>query len=188
MNLYFNSNDGSKLSLIDKEKFIQTSIYIRSRVPEKDLPNLFSLIDINDSGTVTRNEFLLLIGEPEVRVESNKGNLKLPDELVREIQGLFKEVDADGSGYVEKNELAGALMRVGVNPTNQEIDEYISRFDKDGDGKISYPEFEIIFKEKLVSDMMVMDELMGNLRREFKNADVQRNRLLNKQQLRYIKQ
>jgi Ca2+-binding EF-hand superfamily protein len=181
--LYFTAKDKSQLNLIDKQKFIETSLYLKSKLTEKDLAYLFTLIDINDSGTITKSEFLLLLGEPDIRVERNKGNVDLPNELTKEIQDLFKEVDTDNSGFVEKNELAQSLMRVGINPTNQEIDEYLAKFDKDGDGKISYGEFKYIFEDKLKSDMMVMDELLGNLRREFKNADIQRNRMLNMTQL-----
>ena len=171
------------ISLLDKQRFIEASLMLKSKLSEKNLQGLFSLIDINSSGTITQSEFFLLFDENEQRPEKNKANVRLPDELQREIQTLFNDVDVDKSNYIDKNELAVALMKVGMNPTNQEMDEYLARFDKDGDGKISYPEFLYIFQDKLKSEMMVMDEMISNLRKEFKKADIYQNRLLNEKQL-----
>lgn len=172
------------MQTIDRSQFIDASLSLKSRLSEKNLQQIFEFIDINDSGSITQSEFLLLFEEPDQKIEKNKANLRLPDELQREIQTLFEEVDVDKSRFIDKNELGQALMKVGVNPTLQELDEYIAKFDRDGDGKISYGEFLYIFQDKLKSEMLMMDEMISNLRKEFKKADINQNRLLNKEQLR----
>lgn len=171
---------------MDRVQFLDKSLSLKSRLSEKNLQQLFDFIDINDSGSVTQSEFLLLFEEPEQKLEKQKANVRLPDELQREIQSLFEEVDVDKSKFIDKNELAQALMKVGVSPTLQELDEYIAKFDRDGDGKISYGEFLYIFQDKLKSEMLMMDEMISNLRKEFKKADINQNRLLNKEQLKYF--
>ena len=182
MAFFFSGPNKASLSLIDKERFLDSSLSLKPRLPERSLLELFSLIDINSSGTISQSEFFLLFEEPEKR-EKNKENIRLPDELQREIQGLFMEVDTDKSNFIDKNELGQALMKVGMNPTLQELEQYLGKFDKDGDGKISFEEFRYIFQDKLKNEMMVMDELISNLRKEFKKADIYQNRLLGKEQL-----
>jgi len=41
------------------------------------------------------------------------------------------------------------------------------RFDKNGDGKISYPEFRTIVQERLKSEMMTAEDMIDDIRREF---------------------
>lgn len=171
------------MPLLDKERFFDGSVQLKSKLNDKKINDLFDLIDINASGTISQNEFMLLFEESDQLVDKQKANIRLPDELQKEIQELFFEVDVDRSNFIDKNELGQALMKVGMNPTNQELDEYFLKFDKDGNGKISYGEFLYIFQDKIKSEMMIMDELLSNLRREFKKADIYQNRLLNKEQL-----
>lgn len=98
---------------------------------------------------------------------------------------IFEEVDKDKSGFIEKNELKDALIKIGINPTIQEIDKYMLVFDKNKDEKISFDEFKFIFYEKIRSEMMLMDETMAKLRKEFRKADINQTRMLNMDQLKY---
>lgn len=97
---------------------------------------------------------------------------------------IFDEVDKDKSGYIEKNELKDALIKIGINPTIQEIDKFMLIFDKNKDEKISFDEFKFIFYEKIRSEMMLMDETMSKLRKEFRKADINQTRMLNMDQLK----
>ena len=53
----------------------------------------------------------------------------------------FQDIDADGSGRLSKEELAGALKRWKVPITPEKLDQLVTTCDADGDGNISYPEF-----------------------------------------------
>merc|ERR1712029_824337 len=56
---------------------------------------------------------------------------------------LFKEIDTDGSGYITASE----FKRVLIKQIDRVVDE-IHKLDKNGDGKISLKEFEILMKNK----------------------------------------
>jgi Ca2+-binding EF-hand superfamily protein len=53
----------------------------------------------------------------------------------------FRSFDADGSGYLSRDELIAALAAAGDPRSIEEIDAYIATADKNADGEISYKEF-----------------------------------------------
>lgn len=84
-----------------------------------------------------------------------------------EIQKLFDEVDVDKSKFIEIQEIHIALSKIGMNCGQAEIEQYMRRFDKNGDGKISYQEFRVIVQERLKSEMMTAEDMIDDIRREF---------------------
>jgi len=64
------------------------------------------------------------------------------DAAAKEIKTVFELYDADGSGYVTKDELASALRQLSiVKPTQEEIDRTMQEADVDNDGLIGLVEF-----------------------------------------------
>ena len=55
---------------------------------------------------------------------------------------LFDQADADGSGYIDGNELFEVLTEGGLNVTMEGINAMIAHVDEDGDGDISSVEWE----------------------------------------------
>jgi len=53
----------------------------------------------------------------------------------------FEKCDSDGSGYVEREELAALLKDLGVEPMNHVLLEVISEVDEDGQGSLDLGEF-----------------------------------------------
>ncbi|XRQ05268.1 EF-hand domain-containing protein [Actinomadura welshii] len=53
----------------------------------------------------------------------------------------FRSLDADGSGYLTRDELIAAFAASGDPRSIEEIDAYIATADKNADGEISYKEF-----------------------------------------------
>eukprot|EP00325_Prymnesiales_sp_UTEX-LB-985_P035121 CAMPEP_0174716202 /NCGR_PEP_ID=MMETSP1094-20130205/23263_1 /TAXON_ID=156173 /ORGANISM="Chrysochromulina brevifilum, Strain UTEX LB 985" /LENGTH=289 /DNA_ID=CAMNT_0015915893 /DNA_START=32 /DNA_END=901 /DNA_ORIENTATION=+ len=53
----------------------------------------------------------------------------------------FEEIDKDGSGRIDRDELIGALKRWKVNFDPETVEKLIATCDADGDGNISFPEF-----------------------------------------------
>ncbi|XP_033641406.1 calmodulin-like protein 11 [Asterias rubens] len=52
---------------------------------------------------------------------------------------LFKELDKDGSGVLEKSEVNSLLLSQGGKP--EHFDSHLKALDKSGDGTVSFPEF-----------------------------------------------
>eukprot|EP00043_Microstomoeca_roanoka_P015125 m.150968 g.150968 ORF g.150968 m.150968 type:complete len:2035 (+) comp16189_c0_seq1:329-6433(+) len=60
------------------------------------------------------------------------------------IRQIFEHVDADGSGYLDHNELENVLQQMGISDTHereQKLKELVTTLDPDGDGKITLEEF-----------------------------------------------
>ena len=73
------------------------------------------------------------------------------DQLRQAIDAIFNKYDTDKSGTLEDNEIFNlindAFKSLGRNRevTQQEVSQFISAIDKNGDGKIAKPElFEIL--------------------------------------------
>ena len=61
------------------------------------------------------------------------------------IAEAFQSIDRDGSGFIEKYELAEVL---GSSCTKAQIDEIMEVADTNNDGKISYDEFFNVFRDQ----------------------------------------
>jgi len=58
-------------------------------------------------------------------------------------------MDTDGSGFIGKDELKEALSKsAGAEISDEQIDQLIKFADKDGDGQISFEEYETIMNIK----------------------------------------
>lgn len=58
-----------------------------------------------------------------------------------ELRVLFAEVDADGSGYIDREELAVLGVKLGKKLTRKQLDAAMRELDPDGDEMITFEEF-----------------------------------------------
>ncbi|GMH39614.1 hypothetical protein BSKO_07512 [Bryopsis sp. KO-2023] len=86
-----------------------------------------------------------------------------------EILSLFDEIDADGSGAIDCEELQLALEMMGIKLSMGKVSELIDSVDDDGSGELEFPEFKQIFMEKLSlgADSSIPTEWVENERGEF---------------------
>ena len=85
--------------------------------------------------------------------------LKNKENLEQITKAAFDTVDTDGSGFLEKDELATIMENIansiGVEkPTTSEVDEVLKELDANNDGKLSLSEFQVLIKQVL--------EMMGD--------------------------
>lgn len=92
-----------------------------------------------------------------------EGILFNPAQLDKLVQVAMKTVDTDGSGCIDKLELANIMRQVALDvgdddPSPEDIEEVFKEFDKDQDGKINFEEFrEIIVRvlKNILSSNMI---------------------------------
>jgi CRP-like cAMP-binding protein/Ca2+-binding EF-hand superfamily protein len=59
----------------------------------------------------------------------------------KEIAVLWDHVDADDSGSLERGEIHGVLVELGLDAEEQDVEAAMAQLDRDGDGEISFEEF-----------------------------------------------
>lgn len=77
-----------------------------------------------------------------------------PAQLREVTKGVFDEVDTDGSGQIDRNELKRALHMVAKDanlkvPSDEDIDGILQTLDSDNSGALSINEFEVLIIEVL---------------------------------------
>lgn len=108
---------------------------------------LLKRLDVNKDGKLSLQEFAVLFDEILLRVD-----------LIAQAKKAFSKLDADGSGYLEKEELGKVLVfwasvcgsKIGIDPTAP-IEELLSKLDANSDGKLSLEEFIPLFDAVTVS-------------------------------------
>ena len=58
-----------------------------------------------------------------------------------DVRATFRQVDADQSGYIDKEELRAVLQKLGGQVNDEEVDKCYKELDENDDGKIDFEEF-----------------------------------------------
>ena len=85
-------------------------------------------------------------------------DIQLSPEQEDQIKQAWSLFDADDSGSIEHHELKQVMGTLGLQPTQDELDDIIRDIDKDMDGQIDYNEFLRLMSTKL-KDAQTQDEL-----------------------------
>lgn len=68
-------------------------------------------------------------------------NVQVSEQEVMELREVFRSFDEDGNGFIEFDELKGALQKMGQDPTDEQVQDMMNELDLNGDGMISFEEF-----------------------------------------------
>ncbi|KNC75266.1 hypothetical protein SARC_12204 [Sphaeroforma arctica JP610] len=99
----------------------------------QELKILVAEADLNGDGVISIDEF---IGMMARRIVHTKG------EKEENIKRVFEIFDRDGSGKIDRNELAYVLNEVlDQDCSEEQIEQIIKEADLEGDGEINYQEF-----------------------------------------------
>merc|ERR1712025_474354 len=104
---------------------------------EAELAALVEMVDKDKSGTIEFDEFVDLMSKTN----------KTTEQMEEEIKNAFLTFDADGSGFIDRDELVNGLTTMGDPVDEETINGMIAEADLDGDGKINYAEFTKIMLE-----------------------------------------
>ncbi|EAS04958.2 EF hand protein (macronuclear) [Tetrahymena thermophila SB210] len=181
ISIYF----GEKDYIISANEFVQITTNACSIIDSLQAYNLFNYIDVNHSGTVTKNEMLILFGNAVQKTskEEQYEKIRASKDVNKQIEKMFVQVDKDNSGFVDYREFDQMLRGIGIFCSQNELLKYFALFDTNKDSKISFDEFKSVVSEKLMEEVMSAEEIVEDLRMQFKKADINNTRLLNKPQL-----
>merc|ERR1712029_303897 len=73
----------------------------------------------------------------------------LTEEEIENYKEAFVDYDVDGSGSINILELGSVIRALGENPTEDELQDMINKFDDDGTGLIEFTEFLCLMATKM---------------------------------------
>ena len=90
-----------------------------------------------------------------------KDILKKKDEVLKIAKAAFNDVDVDGSGEIDADELGKIMIKISekmgtIPPSKEEIKDMFDSIDTDHSGEIDFEEFRILIKNILTA--MMLDE------------------------------
>ncbi|KAL9000096.1 MAG: hypothetical protein Q9169_001171 [Polycauliona sp. 2 TL-2023] len=88
------------------------------------LHDVLAKVDTNGDGRIQYAEFQVFVRQTE-----------------RELLKLFRSIDRDHNGQLDKSELKAAFARAGLAVPNSKLDRFFSEVDTNGDGVISFNEW-----------------------------------------------
>ncbi|XP_062572793.1 uncharacterized protein LOC134234763 isoform X2 [Saccostrea cucullata] len=125
---FFDRTDRDKngvLSISELKKALVED-YNRKDLTDSEIAEMFSDIDKNGDGQITKEEFLSEMMKKERRTA---------------VEEAFQKIDKNGDGKLARDEVAAAMREIG-HFTDEEIDKLIKKADKNNDGVIDRAEFE----------------------------------------------
>ena len=126
--------------VLSKEEIINGYRKTYGTVDENEIENMIKSIDLDGNGVIDYNEFLAC--------SINKDKILRNDNL----KICFNEFDTDGSGKISVDEIS-AIFKRGNNQNEDEMEQFknmIKQADENGDGEISFEEFQDIMNKFFV--------------------------------------
>ena len=112
---------------------------------------------------------------------NEKDLIEMDAKKKEELREYFDMFDRDGDGLVNKIDLGNILRCIGYEQNEQDIIEWISEFDEDGDKKINFEEFISLMIRYLIGND-VEDELIE----AFKIFDKGGNGMITVNELKHV--
>ena len=126
----------SNMEIVSNHHFLGAAMREIGLEPSEDeLKELIGNVDEDDNGTIEFDEYL------EMLAKMNK-----KDDIDIDIMEAFIEMDANGNGFLDHEEIKRALVKIGEKPDSEEIQALIAEADVNGDGQVDYKEFAKLMK------------------------------------------
>ncbi len=107
---------------------------------EEKLNKIVYAVDTDKNGTIDLAEFQSIIDSMKTKTAVT---------FEQQLRQTFELYDADGSGSIDRDELAHLMATLGYDLTDEELSAMIDEVDANGNGGIEYEEFQsLMFKGK----------------------------------------
>ena len=110
-----------------KKCFIKLNEENHLNISNKEIEDIFKSIDINNSKKIEYTEFITSMLEESSYCKEEK------------LMEIFRMIDRDGSGKISKDEIKKTLNNQKIR--EEDLKNFIKKFDLNGDGEIDYYEF-----------------------------------------------
>ena len=163
---------------------------------QADMNKAFMQVDSSGTGKVDRSEIKQILSQMEVNMTEEEVNAKL-DSIEKSGNGqisldefketfkqevataaatkqVFKEVEVDGAGKIERSEVKKILSQMDVNMTEEEVNAKLASIEQSGDGKISLDEFKQTFQEEVTTATAIKQERV--FEKVKRSEDIQKSR------------
>jgi len=150
---------------------------INLSLSENELRQLWRVVDTDNSGKISLDEFVARFHDPPVK--SEKMNIKGNAERVREammansgrMAEMFAKFDTSGDGLISTDEFLEGLKSLDTGLSDEELNMVIKYVDKSGDGYINFDEFELALSFRVEFETSSVDPFevrraMGLMRQE----------------------
>lgn len=153
---HFDTNGDGQISIQELEIAL-TDLCIFAHIPnwKSQIPALVAKFDSSGDNEVSLKEFFQYLGlssdyAPNI-IQKMTNIFAVATQKGLSIKAIFEELDGDGNGQLEVDELLSGLKKIGTfgDISKDDAEAVVAKFDKDGDKKISIDEFVTYFTERV---------------------------------------
>ncbi|OMJ80203.1 hypothetical protein SteCoe_19609 [Stentor coeruleus] len=172
-------NDG----VLSLDEFIEAFKTMRTMIPDQKLIEAFSILDTNNSKTISINELSIKMPGYKASLERRITNLDLGQRFDEEVREIFAMLDRDKDGSIDYNEIILGIKAYCILPSQNQTKEIMGKIDKNRNGKIEYEEFKSFVEDTVKREILRQEDEMQDVRQKFIHADIMKNGYLTPDQL-----
>mmetsp|Transcript_81012 Transcript_81012/g.185474 ORF Transcript_81012/g.185474 Transcript_81012/m.185474 type:complete len:430 (+) Transcript_81012:83-1372(+) len=148
--------------------------------------------DTDGSGEIEFEEFLcMLIRLTGRRIRADKIDYLeyLTDQVIEKYTDMFRKIDKDGGGTIEKVELRPVFETLGLDLTEDQLEEVFEEVDADGSGTVEFDEFCCLLakltnpRKRIFPREYLTSEQMCQYQRQFDYFDISKDGSVEKKEV-----
>ena len=139
----FRDFDADRSGDLDYEEFRNGLQMLGFRVTDAEFTEVMKILDRDGDGSIAYEEFCTQLGNTTMYDNNWEENAPDDDERNRALlESVWKRVDADGSGTLDRDEVRQVLCLMGFENTGEKVlDKVMLELDEDGSGDVDFDEF-----------------------------------------------
>ena len=145
------------MSLATEERLECLKVLVKVHVKDtedasRELEDVFALVALFAplSAIKVHNNIMRSVGEAFLKKLGARGGRIQEGYLEKKLEDLFHELDADGGGDIDFEEMSEGLYNMGVNVSKKDLRKLLSGFDSNGDLVLDMEEFKGMVKKLML--------------------------------------